>query len=183
MTHELLDRALIEEATKKSGLIWVRAGGLSARPEPDHEVPTRPLWHVWHDGAAFLVGDGPGEQPLPGLADGGEAVVTVRGKDKGGRLVSWAARVTELAAGTPEWEAAVGELKGKRLNAPDGEAMPQRWARECRLVRLEPTGATAALPEDSLARRPVPSAATTRQEVPAALPRLLFKRRGRRARG
>ncbi|MER5880264.1 MULTISPECIES: hypothetical protein [unclassified Streptomyces] len=180
MTHELLDRALIEEATKKSGLIWVRAGSLPAPPGPDREVPTRPLWHVWADGAVLLVGDGPGEQPLPGLADGGEAVVTVRSKDKGGRLVSWSARVSELAAGTPEWEAAVGELKGKRLNAPDGEAMPERWARECRLVRLEPTGATAGLPDGSLAQRPLPTAATTRQAIPAALPRLLLKRRKRR---
>lgn len=180
MTHELLDRALIEEATKKSGLIWVRAGGLPTSPGPGDEAAGRPLWHVWHDGAAFLVGDGPGEQPLPGLTDGGEAVVTVRSKDKGGRLASWAARVTELAAGTPEWEAAVGDLKGKRLNAPDGEAMTERWARECRLVRLEPTGATAAPSDGSLAQRPVQTAATTRQEIPAALPRLLLKRRKRR---
>ncbi|MFG2312567.1 hypothetical protein ACGFS9_28430 [Streptomyces sp. NPDC048566] len=180
MTHELLDRALIEEATKKSGLIWVRGGGLTSGPDAGRAAPDRPLWHVWHDGAALLIGDGPGEQPLPGLTAGDEAVVTVRSKDKGGRLVSWSARVTELAAGTPEWEAAVGELKGKRLNAPDGEAVLERWARECRLVRLEPTGATAAPPDGSLVRRPVPTAATTRRDAPAALPRLLLKRRKRR---
>ncbi|MGW3669180.1 hypothetical protein [Streptomyces sp. NPDC005141] len=180
MTQELLDQALVEEATKKSGLIWVRGAGAPALPGPGHEVPTRALWHVWHDGAACVVGDGPGEQPLPGLVDGGAAVVTVRSKDKGGRLVSWSATVVELTEATPEWEAAVGELKGKRLNAPDGEAMPGRWARECRVLRLEPTGATAELPEGSLAERPVPSPATTRLPIPAALPRLLMKRRKRR---
>ncbi|MGW1535956.1 hypothetical protein [Streptomyces aureus] len=180
MTQELLDQALVEEATKKSGLIWVRGAGAPAPAGPDGAVPTRALWHVWHDGAACLVGDGPGEQPLPALADGGSAVVTVRSKDKGGRLVTWSATVVELTAGTPEWVAAVGELKGKRLNAPDGEAMPERWARECRVVRLEPTGETAALPEGSLAEPPLPSPATTRRPVPAALPRLLLKRRGRR---
>jgi hypothetical protein len=169
VTDTLLDRALVEEATKKSGLIWVQGPG----------SPARALWHVWHEGAACVIGDGPGEQPLPGLADGGEAVVTVRSKDKGGRLVTWTAGVVELASGSPGWEAAVAELKGKRLNAPDGEAMPQRWARECRVLRLEPAGTTAPLPEDSQAAAPLPTPATTRRPIPAGLPRLLLKRRKR----
>ncbi|MDN0195580.1 hypothetical protein [Streptomyces sp. S.PNR 29] len=170
MTSELLDRALVEEATKKSGLIWVKGPG----------VPARALWHVWHEGAACVVGDGPGEQPLPGLTDGAEAEVTVRSKDKGGRLVSWTAKVVEPAPGSEQWEATVAELKGKRLNAPDGEAMPERWARECRVLRLVPTGATAPLPDGSLAEAPLPTPATTRQAIPEALPRLLLKRRKRK---
>ncbi|GHG96155.1 hypothetical protein [Streptomyces lanatus] len=169
MTSELLDQALVEEATKKSGLIWVKGPG----------VPARALWHVWHEGAACVIGDGPGEQPLPGLADGAEAEVTVRSKDKGGRLLSWTAKVVELGAGSEAWEAAVAELKGKRLNAPDGEAMPGRWARECRVLRLEPTGTTAPLPDGSLAEAPLPSPATTRRPIPAGLPRLLLKKRRR----
>lgn len=169
-SSELLDQALVEEATKKSGLVWVNGPG----------VPARALWHVWHEGAACLIGDGPGEQPLPGLTDGGTAEVTVRSKDKGGRLVVWTAKVVELAPGSEAWTATVGELKGKRLNAPDGEAMTERWARECRVLRLEPTGATAELPEGSLAEPPLPSPATTRQPAPAALPRLLLKKRKRR---
>jgi hypothetical protein len=134
---------------------------------------------VWHEGAACLVGDGPGEQPLPGLADGGSAEVTVRSKDKGGRLVSFTARVAELAPESERWQAAVAELKGKRLNAPDGEAMPERWARECRVLRLEPAGPLLPLPDGSLAQAPLPSPATTRRPVPAGLPRLLFRRRRR----
>ncbi|MCZ7458139.1 hypothetical protein [Streptomyces sp. WMMC940] len=163
----LLGQALVEEATKKSGLIWVRGSG-----------PDRALWHAWHDGAAHVVGDGPGEQPLPGLADGSTAEVTVRSKDKGGRLVSWTAAVTELAPGSEAWAAAVGELKGKRLNAPDGERMTERWGRECRVLRLEPRGSSTDHPEDALAAVPLPTPATTRRPVPAALPRLL--RRGRK---
>ncbi|MFE9341693.1 hypothetical protein ACF1HU_23010 [Streptomyces olivaceus] len=169
MTSELLGQALVEEATKKSGLIWAKGPG----------VPARPLWHVWHEGAACVVGDGPGEQPLPALADGGTAEVTVRSKDKGGRLVCWSARVVELAPGSEAWQEAVAALKGKRLNAPDGEAMTDRWARECRVLRLEPTGPTAPLPDGALAEAPLPSPATTRQPVPAGLPRLLLKRRRR----
>jgi hypothetical protein len=172
-TSAVFDRALIEEATKKSGLVWVR--GTEAG---DHGA--RALWHVWYDGAACVVGDGPGEQPLAGLVDGGLAEVTVRSKDKGGRLVSWTATVRELSRPSPEWDTAVAELKGKRLNAPDGEAMPGRWARECRVLRLEPTGETAALPDGSLASAPAPTPATTRGPIPAGLPRLLLKRRGRR---
>ncbi|MFF5423183.1 MULTISPECIES: hypothetical protein [unclassified Streptomyces] len=166
MTDTLLTGALVEEATKKSGLVWVRGTG-----------PARALWHVWHDGAAYVVGDGPGEQPLPGLADGGTAEVTVRSKDKGGRLVSWTAFVREIPAGSEEWDAAVAELKGKRLNAPDGEAMPGRWARECRVLRLEPRAATTELPDGSLAAAPLPTGATTRRPVPAALPKLLLRKR------
>lgn len=173
MTSELLDRALVEEATKKSGLIWVQ-GAPSSATGPR---VARALWHVWHEGAACVVGDGPGEQPLPGLVDGGAAVVTVRSKDKGGRIVAWPATVVELAPGSPEWEGAVAELKGKRLNARDGEEMPERWRRECRVLRLEPRGTTVPLPEGSLAAPPPPTPATTRRPVPAALPRLLLRKR------
>ncbi|MEU2928898.1 hypothetical protein ABZ636_28180 [Streptomyces sp. NPDC007251] len=171
MTRELLDRALIEEASKKSGLVWVKGAGAAA---------ARALWHVWHEGAVCLVGDGPGEQPLEGLVDGGTAEVTVRSKDKGGRLVTFPATVSEPAPGSEQWEAAVAELKGKRLNAPDGEQMPARWARECRVLRLTPAGALAPLPSGSLAQPPVPTPATTRMPIPAGLPRLLAKRRKRK---
>ncbi|MFJ9349012.1 hypothetical protein [Streptomyces sp. NPDC101237] len=166
MTRQLLDRALVEEATKKSGLIWVRGAG---------EAAARAVWHAWADGAVCLVGDG-SEQPLTGLADGTSAEVTVRSKDKGGLLVVWTAAVTELSAGSPAWDAAVAELKGKRLNAPDGEAMTDRWARECRVLLLRPTGATRPLPTGSLAAPPLPTPATTRNPVPAALPKLLARR-------
>lgn len=169
MTETLLDQALVEEATKKSGLIWVRGTG-----------PERTLWHVWHEGAALVVGDGPGEQPLPGLADGGTAEVTVRSKDKGGRLVTWTAAVTELEPGSEPWEAAVAELKGKRLNAVDGEQVPERWRRECRVLRLAPGRSTTDHPTTALAAPPLATSATTRRPVPAALPRLLLSRKKKR---
>ncbi|MFG2621096.1 hypothetical protein ACGFXC_26120 [Streptomyces sp. NPDC048507] len=170
MTLSTLDLALVEEASKKSGLIWVRGEGAD-----------RALWHAWVDGAAHVLGDGPGEQPFPGLADGTAAEVTVRSKDKGGRLVAWTAAVRELVPGSASWEAAVAELKGKRLNAPDSERMTERWARECRLLRLEPVAVAGELPGGSLAAAPLPSPATTRRPAPAGLPKLLLKRK--RAKG
>lgn len=166
MTLSALDLALVEEATKKSGLIWVRGAGAE-----------RALWHAWVDGAAHVLGDGPGEQPFPGLADGATAEVTVRSKDKGGRLVAWTATVRELAPRGEEWAAAVAELKGKRLNAPDSEEMTERWARECRLLRLEPESVHGELPTGSLAAAPVASPAITRRPIPAHLPKLLLKRK------
>ncbi|MEU4096533.1 hypothetical protein [Streptomyces sp. NPDC026673] len=170
VTQPQLDRALIEEAVKKSGLLWVDG---------------QALWHAWVDGAVVVVGGGPGEQPLPGpgLSDGGTATVTVRSKDKGGRLVAFPVRVTELSADGEAWTAAVEELKGKRLNAPDAETMTGRWARECRVLRLEPAGdpleRPGAMPDRSGAAAPVPTAAVTRHPIPAGLPKLLFRRRKR----
>ncbi|MEU8435059.1 hypothetical protein AB0F18_19455 [Streptomyces sp. NPDC029216] len=166
MTLSALDLALVEEASKKSGLIWVRGMGAD-----------RALWHAWVDGAAHVLGDGPGEQPFPGLADGAAAEVTVRSKDKGGRLVAWTAAVREIAPRTGPWETAVAELKGKRLNAPDSEEMTERWARECRLLRLEPVAVADRLPEGSLAAAPLDSPAITRRPIPAGLPKLLLKRK------
>ncbi|MCE4942874.1 hypothetical protein ACFCXR_24060 [Streptomyces noursei] len=189
VSQALLDRALIEEATKKSGLIWVR--GTTG--------PARALWHVWHDGAVCLVGDagpedgredagteraGATEQPLAalGLTDGGTATVTVRSKDKGGRLVAWPAEVRELAPGSDAWQATVEELKGKRLNAPDADVLTERWARQCRVLRLVPAGAAVQrpgrMPDEAHAAPPLASPATTRRPIPAALPKLL--RRGRK---
>lgn len=168
---DLLDRALLEEASKKSGLLWVLAGG---------EQQSRALWHAWHDGAVVVVGDG-AEQPLHGLTAGSIAAVTVRSKDKWGRLVAWTARVTELAPRSEAWLGAVEELKGKRLNAPDTDTIGDRWARECRVLRLEPAGdlteKPGAMPDGSHAAVPMPSPVTTRKPIPAGLPKLLFKRR------
>ncbi|NJQ00975.1 hypothetical protein [Streptomyces zingiberis] len=167
-----MERAVVEEAAKKSALVWVRGP----------EGPARALWHVWHAGAVCLVGDGPDEQPFAGLglADGARATVTARSKDKGGRLVSFTTLVREPAPGSEEWAETVAELKGKRLNAPDAERIAERWARECRVLRLTPAGGTEPLPDGSLAAAPLPTPATTRDRAPGSLPKLLL--RGRRAR-
>src|SRR5204863_3366614 len=84
---------LIEEAAKKSGLLWVRATGVGRRPQP--------MWHLWHDGVAYLLTGGI-EQPAPdGLAD--RAFVTLASKDKGSRLITFEATVDVVAPGGDEW--------------------------------------------------------------------------------
>ncbi|MBO0773839.1 MAG: hypothetical protein J2P35_20500 [Actinobacteria bacterium] len=117
--------ALIAEATKRAGLIWISAG--PGRPHP--------AWHVWlaaggqpgggqsggggqpgQPGAAYVL-TGPGEQPLPWLADADRVTVTVPSKDTGGLLVSWTAAVSRVAPGGAEWDAVTSLLLAGRLNA------------------------------------------------------------------
>lgn len=163
---------LVAEATRKSGLIWVTAGG--NRPAP--------LWHVWNSDAAYVLTGG-AEQPAPGLAEAEWAAVTVRSKTTGGRLVTWRAAVGTVAPGGEEWERVVPELLSTRLNAPDGQRATERWARECTLLRLTPTGelleSPDAPPTDSGAAPPPPSLAITS----GPLPFVLGRRRDRAAHG
>jgi hypothetical protein len=123
--------ALVEEATRRSGLVWVR---------PDGAERAHPVWHAWHDGCAWLVVGG-AEQQLPGLAAASRAQVLVRSHERrSGLLVTWTADVTRVEPGSAEWDAAVPVLHAARLNARDGEEQPARWARESTVVRLRPTG-------------------------------------------
>lgn len=155
---------LVEQACSKAGIVWIAAPGQRAWP----------AWHHWHGGADHVVTGGI-EQPLPGLSDGGLAEVTVPSKDTGGRLVTWIATVSELAPGSEPWAAVVPSMHAKRLNPPDGDLQPERWARECTLFRLEPTGelreAPGAMPQSSGAAAPVPTSATTSGPLPYVLGR------------
>lgn len=113
----------IEEGARKSGILWI---GLD-RP--------RLAWHVWHDGAIYLVTGGE-EQHLPGLEARGSVRVTLRSKDNGARLADFTATVTVVdQAAEPE---AVAALAKERLNARDSETLPERWAAGSTVVRLSP---------------------------------------------
>lgn len=137
--------SIVDEATRKGSVVWV---GLD-------DAPPRPAWYLWHDGSVWLVAGGL-EQELP---EATSATVSVRSKERqGGLLVTWRATVTPVAPGTPEWETVALLLHGRRLNPPDGEDQPARWARESTVLRLTPTGellfpATAA----HASPRPLPS--------------------------
>ncbi|ETK31214.1 hypothetical protein [Microbispora sp. ATCC PTA-5024] len=116
--------AVIEEGAKKSGVLWL------ALPSGE-----RLAWHVWHDGAIYVVTGG-GEQPLPGLAESAEVEVTLRSKDNGSRLVRFPASVEVVdQAAAPD---AVAALAKDRLNAPDAAGLPARWAENATVVRLTP---------------------------------------------
>ncbi len=131
--------ALVETATRKSGLVWVSAEGSAA---------AAPVWHRWHDGAMYVVTGGL-EQPVPELP-GGRAVVAVRSRERrGDLLVRWVAEVSVVAPGTETWDAVVPVLHAGRLNAPDGEEQPARWARESRVLRFAPTGEELPVSRDA----------------------------------
>jgi hypothetical protein len=143
--------ALIAEATKRAGLVWISVPG-QGRPHP--------AWHIWASGAAYLV-TGPGEQPLPGLrepgqlgepgqvrepgqtAEPGQVTVTVPSKDSGGSLITWTAEVSTVRPGSAEWDAVSSLLAAGRLNAalePGEISLAERWARTAVIFRLSPTG-------------------------------------------
>lgn len=170
---ELL-HALVEEAAKKSSVLWLSYPG-SGR--------ARPAWHVWHEGAAYVVAAGTNgsatdagdEQELPGLAEAENATVTMRAKDSQARLVTWTARVTRVEPGTGEWETATRQLRSSRLNATDQASLPERWARTAVVVRLEPTGEIpeypGAMPSHSAAAPPPETPAVTGGRLPWVLHR------------
>ncbi len=129
--------ALIAEATKRAGLIWITVPGGRARP----------VWHVWRDAAYVLTG--PGEQDVPGLAAAGQVTVQVPSKDTGASLVCWTARVSRVEPGSQEWSAIIGALLAGRLNEPTspGAASPAaRWAEQGIVYRLTPFDATCGAP-------------------------------------
>ena len=155
-------------------MLWLRP-----RTGSDTERPVA-AWHVWHDGAVLLVSGGL-EQQLPELVDGAEVEVTVRSKDKGSRLVTFIAAAQRVGPEDDAWQAAVAELHAKRLNPPDGEEQPARWARESTVTRLTPTGlvteAPGRMPRGSGRAEPPSSPATTRGPLPFVVGRRAGRRR------
>lgn len=114
---------VIEEGARKSGILWLSL---------DRQ---RLAWHVWHDGAIYLVTGG-GEQDLPHLTRAERVQVTLRSKDNGARLVVFEAAVEVVdQAASPE---AVAALAKERLNAPDAANLTARWATDSTVVRLTP---------------------------------------------
>jgi hypothetical protein len=142
--------ALIAEATKRAGLIWITVPDAAV---PDAAVPggtggaapdrPRAVWHVWRDAAYVLTG--PGEQDVPGLGDAPLVTVSVASKDTGGLLVRWAARVSRVEPGSAEWSAIIGALLAGRLNEPEDPGTPSpadRWAQTANVYRLTPDETT-----------------------------------------
>jgi len=163
-------QAFIAELASKSDLVWVQGD----------DVPARPVWSVWHDDAVTIVTGGV-EQPNPGLTDGGTATLILRSKENRARQVATRSNVRQLKPGSDEWLAAVKALHPKRLNAPDGEKQPERWARESAIWVLRPTGEPIEGPgqqsDGSHRAEPVATDATTLTHHPFHAGRATKKRR------
>ncbi|MBA2574491.1 MAG: hypothetical protein H0V02_06845 [Nocardioidaceae bacterium] len=182
-----LSISLVDEAMKKSGLIWVHT---------EQSPGGRALWHVWLAGSAYLLtraadahahasaeadqaeqSGANSEQPDPGLHGESTVWVVVPSKDNASRLVCFAAVPSSLIPGDADWEAATRELAKSRLNLREPETAPQRWAADTRyrLYRLTLTGEVGERPGsyDSAHHRaaPVATPATTAGKPPRILHR------------
>lgn len=117
----------VEESARRAGVLWLDLG----------DGP-RVVWHLWHDGAFYVVCGGLEQQvPLAGTAETG--TVVVRGKPSANDpVLTCTVAVSRVPPGSEEWVAVVPVLHEKRLNPPDGEAQPERWARESLVLRLAP---------------------------------------------
>jgi hypothetical protein len=161
--------ALVTELARKSAVCWLGYG------EPPRE---RLVWHVWHDDALGIVAQGE-EQPLPGIEQCSDVVVTLRSKATRHRLASCRAKLEEVQPGTERWNSLVPALVSSRLNLPDQASAPQRWAASSVVLRLEPVEVLTfpgTLPDSSGAAEPVGSPATT-ANLP---PRILHRRQTQR---
>lgn len=164
--------AFIAELANKSDVVWVAVPGR----------PGQPLWNVWHDDAITVVTGGI-EQNDPGLTDGGTVEVTLRSKENRARQAVVTATVEQLIPPSEAWAAAASALHPKRLNPPDGEAQPERWATESSLWLLRPTADVAeqpgAMSDASHRAEVVETEATTLSRTPFHAGRATKKRRKR----
>jgi len=151
-----LAQATVTEVTKKAAVVWLSVA----------DRPAYPVWCLAVDASLYVV-TGPGEQPAPGLVPGQTARVMARG-DHGGRIVTWRATIDRLEPGSETWPAVVPQLAAKRLNATGPAAeVAERWARECAVLRLTPTGDGIEAGEDAhegseaAAPRPTPASRRT----------------------
>lgn len=129
--------ALVAEACRKSGIVWVK---------PSDGARFQLAWHVWHDDAVHVV-YGVGEQMLPLLT--GAVEVVARSKDTGGRVVTFLSRAEVLPAGSPQWQAAAEALSAARLNTPDSAEQRERWSSGGLISRLTPVRLLRSAPGDA----------------------------------
>ena len=165
-----LARALVDEACRKSALLWLRPAGADR---------AQAAWHVYVDGAVHVVSQGL-EQAAPELADGAEVDVTVRSKDTGGRVVTFRGTVSTIAPADAAWDTVVAELHAKRLNPPGrrgaaralGPGVPGRPDRAGRTARRGPGAPVAPLARRRAGRLPRddPRAAAVRGRSPGPPP-------------
>jgi hypothetical protein len=143
--------ALVSEAGKKSGLLWIDIPGDRAWP----------AWHVMLDGTAYVI-TGPSEQSLPTLP--ADLAVTFRSKDTGGRLITMPAYATVVTPDDERWDEVTTALKASRLNSPAGDTVA-RWATEATVYALtphdDPLESPGSYSDQSGAVQPAPTPATT----------------------
>jgi hypothetical protein len=134
----------VADLAKKSSVAWILVGD-----EPF------PVWHEWVEsevdggtqGAICVVSSsalGGSEQHLPDYMDDGRPVwVLLRSKTDRQLAAAVPVVVEVVEPGSDLWQPVTAALKAGRLNAPDLSTIVDRWARECRVLRLVPSGVPA----------------------------------------
>jgi hypothetical protein len=158
-----VESALVEEATRKAGLVWLTYGD---------RARAYPAWHVWLDGVTYVVSGGE-EQSLPDIESATVVIVTVPSKDTRGRLLSWVADADRVTSDQAEWPPVTAALAAGRLNATDMGHQAERWAVESVVTALTPTGRIIGSVEtpdgDAHRAQPPPTTATTLGRQPYML--------------
>lgn len=119
---------LIADLAKKSGLVWV-----------SYAHHSRAVWHEWVGDAVCVVSGG-SEQPLPRIAEHQTVTLLLRSKATRALVAEASARVEVITPESEHWDPVTTALKSGRLNLVDSDNAIERWARECVVVRLVPTG-------------------------------------------
>jgi hypothetical protein len=131
------DTAVLDEALKKSTVVWVEVPGEGGTGER-----AVPVWYGTLDGRVYVLVGG-SEQHVPGLAEATRAVLIARSKEQQSLVAEVEATVRVVPPEDPLFARVVPVLLPRRLNLRDGEAAADRWRKECTLVELTPSAIPA----------------------------------------
>lgn len=114
------------ELARRTSTCWVGVGDR-----------TRAVWCAWAAGGLCVVSGGDEQAPLE-VDDGAEVEVLLRSRDTGGRLPAWSGTVSVVRPGDEAWPEVTDALVAQRLNLPDPQAAPARWAATSTVHRIVP---------------------------------------------
>lgn len=124
------DSAAVQEALKKSTIIWLRW-------RVDGVEQTMPVWFIYDQKVAKIyVLSGERQQTIPGADRLREVDVIFRWKGKNARVAELPASVRVIPPGE-EWDQVAERIAEKRLNIPGvPEDTARRWRDECVILEL-----------------------------------------------
>ena len=127
--------AEIEDAVKKSDVIWVGAEGNGSRQVP--------AWFAYHQGRIYLLhaqDRDAGEQQIPGLPGETELAVVTRRKGRDTRADRFHAVVRLIEPDSPEFDPLAAILADRRRDrhGPPQDAI-SRWKSSCVIAELTPS--------------------------------------------
>ena len=131
------DTAVLDEALKKSTVVWVDVPG-----EGGTDGRAVPVWYGVLDGRVYVLVGG-SEQHVPGLAEATRVVLIARSKEQQSLVAEVEASARVVPGSDPLFAKVAPVLLPRRLNLRDGEQAVDRWRQECTLVELTPSSIPA----------------------------------------